>query len=224
MAMFYIRGAFHSSTLVSMVLMTDYFVFYAFLSFEKPELVNKYRCFFVQFLVSLVNILFIVISALLIIFGDSTLNSRYLQCRIGNYYVRKVLEFYSIVLGSLSILLSLLLVVRVIMYLKSDNNECFMKDFISKMRLYGIGLFIIILSFILYLIKEKNKTFGWIVSQKIIESLTCYVEFFAYGFNKSLFEEIKNIGKKEVNNTIIESILIETKNIGDEQEQNVKEF
>lgn len=219
-----LSGAFHSSTLVSMVLMTDYFVFYAFLSFEKPEFVEKYRCFFVQFLISLVNILFIVISAVLIKFGDSTLDSRCLQCRIGNYYVRKVLEYYCIVLGSLSILLSLLLVVRVIMYLKSDENGSFLKEFISKMFLYGIGLVIIVLSFILYLIKEKYNTFGWIVSQKIIESLTCYVEFFANGFNKTLFEEIKNIGKKRVNNTLIESIFRETKNIGDEREQGINEF
>ena len=81
------------------------------------------------------------------------------------------------------------------------------------MFLYGIGLVIIVLSFILYLIKEKYNTFGWIVSQKIIESLTCYVEFFANGFNKTLFEEIKNIGKKPALNDHINSYVDEYKKI-----------
>lgn len=189
-------GSMHSASLITIGVIPDYFVFYALLQFEKPQLVEKHRFILVHVLLGIINFVFIVVSILLVIFGDSQLEPTYLQCRIENKISRNVVEFYGLALGCLSLILCLILIVRVIKYYRSEEHDDFIKDFIHKMFIYGIGLLFIVIFYISYFYKENKRDFERIFIQKVVETITCYILILVYGINKRFFEELKELCRK----------------------------
>ena len=69
-----ISSAIHEGTLLSSLSFLNYIIFYAILSFEKPKYIKKCRYFFVHFLIISILLLFLVLTIIFFIWGDTKLN------------------------------------------------------------------------------------------------------------------------------------------------------
>ena len=210
-----LSSSFHESTLIVMSTFIDYIVFYAYISFDKPILVQQYRWIFVHGMLILFIIIFIFCSIIFVIFGKNLYNPDLLQCRIENKGIQIFLIAYCAVMGLIAIGLLFLLIVRVFMYYRKDtSNDYRIKHFIYKMILYGIGLLFVVLSFIFFLVKENVGSFGWIFTAKLIECALGIVELFIFSYNQRLLFEFKELcccaNKKRSDSTIRSTIEFET--------------
>ena len=51
----------------------------------------------------------------------------------------------------------------------------------------------LLIFFIIYLYKERNRVFNRIFIQRVVEGIVCYVLVLVYGINKRFFDELKNV-------------------------------
>ena len=108
------------------------------------------------------------------------------QCRTENDAIQLFLFYYFVVTTIFAILLLFVLIVRVITFsLNANEDKGHIKMFISKMVLYGYALFSALLDYMMFMLKEKYFTFGWVYSAKVVECLLGCCLLVMFGYNRS---------------------------------------
>ena len=195
-----ISSSLHASSLFGMGGYPNYYFLYAYLSFEKPQWVKRYKWFFVYFLNLLIILIFISSFFLLFYLGKHKHHGTLYQCRVKDGPIRRWMFAYCGILGGLAFILLVVLIIRVsFMYHREAGGNGQIKQFIKKMILYGVALFCVLLDFTIYVIKQNNKVFGWYYCAKIVECTLGYSFLIVFGYNERISEEIKNICNKNYN-------------------------
>ena len=87
-------GSLHESSLIMMSTFTDYIVVFAYLTFEKAELIHRLRWFFVHTLISLFMLIFISCSIWFYFNGEIQLKGNLHDCRIEGYTIKWFIIIY----------------------------------------------------------------------------------------------------------------------------------
>lgn len=189
-----ITSSLHETTELFMVTFIDYYVFYAYISLGKPNFVYKYKYIFHHGIIIAFIIMFIIFSVAFALWGIPQYDDYLKQCRLENEGVKIFLLVYIAILGLFALVLLVLLIVLVFSYIKKYPNDGY--DFNTlkcKMIIYTCGLVFCYTAYIFFLIKEKYRTYGTILTSKIIECVTGLAELLIFSFNEKLIIEVKEL-------------------------------